>query len=207
MGRFATLWFWQKSRLTAEWFEVYSFDTDERPQPSLTRQISKPTMAEPWSWSSVDDQNRLVVHLPTDHIPNAPALWYALIREYGGVRQTQTLAAFDDGLFADGTVVEIPELKRRGFEPSFMTQRVGAIRWGFGDPHLEQIFVVETHRRRRMSVKLINTADVVNVAGNWGGFIYGGDQVTEMGAKLGEAWTHSSRFREPKVHLPPMDVQ
>lgn len=207
MNKFATIWFWQKSRLSAEWFEVYSFDTDERPKPSLTRQPNPPTSAEPWSWSSIDDQNRLVVHVPSAHLPDAPAMWYALIREYGGTKHSQTLVAFDDNQFPDGTVLEIPELQRRGFEPSFMGQRVAAIRWGFGDPHIEQVYVAESHRRRRISVKLINTADVVNVAGNWGGFIYGGDQVTELGSKLGEAWTNSTRLRKEAVRLPPMDAQ
>jgi len=204
VGKFATLWFWQKSRLTAEWFEVYSFDTDERPRPSLTRNPEKPTNAEPWSFSNVDDQGRLFIHVPSDHLPDTPPLWYVLIREYGYEKQSQTLVAFADGLYKDGTVVELSEIKNKGFDPSYMQSRAGAIRWGFGDPHLEQIYVAENYRRRRISTKLINVADIVNVAGNWGGFIYGGDQVTEMGAKLADSWNNSARLRPASVHLPPM---
>lgn len=202
MPKFATLWFWQKSRLSADWFEVYSYTTDEYPHPYLTRKTNPPTNAEPWSWSSIDENNRLVVHLPNDHIPDAPPMWYVLIREYGMARQTQTLVAFDTDHYPDGTVLEIDELKRKGFEPSFMAKRIAALKWGFGDPHMEQLFVAETHRRKRISIKLINVADIVNVAGNWGGFIYGGDQVTDMGAQLGEAWSGSTRLMPTTVLFP-----
>ncbi len=206
MSKFVTLWFWQKDRLSAEWFEVYSYTTDEYPHPYLTRQTKSPTNAKPWSWSELDGSNRLVVRTPSSHVPEAPPMWYALIREYGVEKQTQTLAAFDTKDFPDGTVVEIPELQQRGYSPSFMTNRIAGIRWGFGDPHIEQLFVAETHRRRRISIKLINVADIVNVAGNWGGFIYGGDQVTEMGEQLGSAWSGSKRLREVEVRLPPMNL-
>jgi hypothetical protein len=206
VSKFAILWYWQKERLSADWFETYSYETDEFPCPSLTRQGKPPTNAEPWSWTSLDENNRLVVHLPKDHIPDAPSLWYVLIREYGQRKQTQTLAAFDTDHYPDGTVVEIDELKRKGFEPSFMANRIAALRWGFGDPHLEQLFVAETHRRKRISIKLINVADIVNIAGNWGGFIYGGDQVTDMGAQLGESWSGSNRLKPVEVRLPPMNI-
>lgn len=206
MPKFPTLWFWQKQRLTAEWFEVYSYITDEHPHPYLTRQTKQPTNAEPWSWSSVDANGRLQAHIPTEHIPDAPPLWYALIREYGQVSQSQTLVGFDTDDYPDGTVVEVQELQNRGFEPSFMTNRVAAIKWGFGDPHVMQLFVVEKHRRKRVSVKLINVADLTNVAGNWGGFIYGGDQVTAMGEQLGTAWSGSARLKPVEVRLPPMNL-
>ena len=206
MPKFATLWFWQKQPLTSEWFETYSFATDEHPHPSLINQSESPTDSEPWSWVSLDNDGRLIVHLIQDHIPDAPPLWYVLIREYGETRKKQTLAAFDTDHYPDGTIVEIDELKQKGFEPSFMANRIAALRWGHGDPHIEQLFVAETHRRKRISIKLINVADIVNVAGNWGGFIYGGDQVTEMGAQLGEAWNGSSRLKPVEVKLPPMNL-
>lgn len=204
MPKFATLWFWQKQRLNSEWFEVYSFSTDEHPHPTLIVGGTRPTQAEPWSWSSIDGGNRLVVQTPKDHVPNAPAMWYVLIREYGETKKAQTLAAFDTDHYPDGTVVEIDELKQKGFDPSFMAGRIAAVRWGFGDPHLEQLYVSEEHRRKRISIKLINVADVVNVAGNWGGFIYGGDQVTAMGEELGKAWSGSSRVRPIEARMPPM---
>ena len=205
MTKFVTLWFWQKSRLSADWFEAYSYTTDEHPHPYLSRSVNRPTSATPWSWSSLDENNRLVVHIPTDHIPDAPPMWYALIREYGFHKKTQTLVGFDTDHYPEGTVLELDDMKRAGFEPSFMKSRVAAIRWGFGDPHIEQLYVAESHRRRRISTKIINAADIINVAGNWGGFIYGGDQVTELGSQLASSWTHSSRLRQVEVHLPPMD--
>ena len=202
MTQFATLWFWQKSRLTAEWFEVYSFDTEEYPKPSLTRSPNAPTQVKPWSFSSVDDNGRLVISVPKEHLPDAPPMWYLLMRDYARSPLSQTLIGFADNEYPDGTVIELDEFKRKGFD---VKQRACAIKWGFGDPHITQLYVAEEHRRKRMSIKIINVADVVNVAGNWGGFIYGGDQVTAMGEKLGHAWNGSSRLKQVEVRLPPMD--
>ncbi len=132
-------------------------------------------------------------------------MWYALVREYGKLKQSQTLVAFNTDHYAEGTVVEVDELKSRGFDPSFMSQRIAAIRWGFGDPHIEQLFVDQNHRRKRISIRIINVADVVNVAGNWGGFIYGGDQVTDLGEQLRGAWSNSARVQNIVAKMPPMD--
>jgi hypothetical protein len=205
MGKFATLWFWQASRLNSEWFETYSFDTEEYPRPSLTRQKDKPTLAMPWSYSSLDSSGRLVVSVDNGHLPDAPPTWYMLFREYDKPRPTQTLLCFDTNHFSDGTVIEYSDFQKMGEDDSFLKERISAIRWGFGDPMVEQLYVSEKHRRKRVSIKTINVADLVNVAGNWGGFIYGGEQVTELGEKLSQSWTHSSRLQEKKVSLPPMD--
>ena len=202
MTQFATLWFWQKSRLTAEWFETYSFDTDENPKPSLIRSPNKPTNAVPWSFSQIDTRDRLVVSVPSEHLPNTPSMWYLLLREYYTQPPSQTLIGFVDDEYPDGTVVELDEFKRRGFD---IKSCACAIRWGFGDPHITQLYVAEEHRRKRMSIKLINVADIVNVAGNWGGFIYGGDQVTEMGAELAKSWSSSTRLKPVEALMPPMD--
>ena len=86
-----------------------------------------------------------------------------------------------------------------------VNERACAINWGFGDPHIYQVYVAERYRRRRTSIKLINVADVVNVAGNWGGFIYGGDQVTALGSQLRDSWTNSTRVKPVVANLPPMD--
>jgi hypothetical protein len=199
MSRFALLWYWQKQPLTDAWLEVYSFETEEYPRPHLVTGTDYPTTAKPWSYSSIDEGGRLVVHLPEGHLPDAPPMWYVLVREYGELRKTQSLVGFNTDHYPNGTVVELDELKQKGFEPSFMSQRIAAVRWGFGDPHLEQLFVSEDHRRKGVSTKIINVADIVNTAGNWGGFIYGGDQVTAMGQELSKAWNGSARVSPPKV--------
>lgn len=202
MTQFATLWFWQKSRLTAEWFETYSFDTEENPKPSLIRSPNKPTNANAWSYTTVDHNDRLVATISSDHLPNTPPLWYLLLREYQLNPLSQSLIGFVGDEYPDGTVVEVDEFKNRGFD---IKDRACAIRWGFGDPHITQLYVAEEHRRKRMSIKLINVADIVNVAGNWGGFIYGGDQVTDMGAELAKSWSSSSRLKPVEAVMPPMD--
>ena len=205
MGRFATLWFWQASRLNAEWFETYSFDTEENPRPSLIRTKDRPTTANAWSYSSLDSSNHLVVAVDDRHLQSTPKMWYVLVREYYRMKPAQTLLGFDSSEYTDGTVIEYSDFSRIGINEDFLMNRISAIRWGFGDPLIEQIYVAETHRRKRVSTKTINVADMVNVAGNWGGFIYGGEQVTELGEKLSSSWTHSSRLQPKKVSLPPMD--
>jgi len=202
MGKFVTLWFWQASRLDAEWFEAYSFSNDDREKPSLSRSPVKPTNDEPWSYTSLDDRGKLLVHVPKEHLPDAPSMWYLLVREYGEYPPKQTLIGFANDMYADGTVIEQQEFLKTGVE---LSSRAAAIRWGMGDPKIEQIYVAEQHRRKRVATKLINVADIVNVAGNWGGFIYGGDQVTELGSQLASSWTNSIRLIETKVKLPPMD--
>ena len=201
MDSFPTLWFWQKSRLSADWFEVYSYTSDECAHPSLTRSPNNPTNHEPWSGSSVDANNHLVVSIYSDHLPNAPAMWYLLVREYRGLMPTQSLLGFASDDYPDGTVIESNEFKRKEFK---FSDSICAIKWGFGDPRIWQLFVHDDYRRRRVSTKLINVADLVNIAGNWGGFIYGGDQVTELGKKLGESWSTSKRKLEPAIIFPPL---
>lgn len=204
MSKFVTLWFWRGQRLTADWFHVESYATDEYPHPTLIVRKDKPTFAEPFSTSRVDELGRLIIGLDHGHLPDAPPLWHVLIREYR--RQpvpTQCLISFATDDLPDGTVVEAADYTQMKLPP--MSEQVAAIRWGFGDPKIEQLYVAEAWRRRRISVKLINCADLVNVAGGWGGFIYGGDQTTDMGAQLGTAWAHSTRLQERVVKLPPMD--
>jgi GNAT superfamily N-acetyltransferase len=202
MSKFVTLWFWKGARLSAEWFKVESYGTNEHPHPTLVVGLHKPTSAEPFSWSSLDANNRLVVGLDHSHLPNTPALWHVLVREYQRDVPSQSLISFVSEDFPDGTVIEFDEFKRRGFS---FGDRVSAIRWGFGDPKIEQLYVDEKFRRMRIGTKVINCADLINVAGGWGGFIYGGDQVTQMGEQIASSWTGSARLVKKEVSLPPMN--
>ena len=202
MPKFVTLWFWKGARLSAEWFKVESYATDEHPHPSLVIGLHKPTSAEPFSWSELDSNNRLVIGLDHSHLPKTPALWHVLVREYRRAEPTQSLISFVSDDYVDGTVIEIEEFNKRGFS---FENRVAAIRWGFGNPQIQQLYVDERFRRMRIGTKIINCADLMNVAGGWGGFIYGGEQVTEMGERIASAWTHSARLAKKEVSLPPMD--
>lgn len=202
MTKFVTLWFWRGGRLSGEWFKVESYGTKEHPHPTLVVGHRKPTSAEPFSWSSLDKNNRLVIGLDHSHLPNTPPLWHVLVREYRRSTPTQSLISFVSDDYGDGTVIEIDEFKRRGFS---FENRVAAIRWGFGDPKVEQLYVAETHRRMRIATKMINCADLVNMAGGWGGFLYGGDQVTEMGSQIASSWNGSARLIQKEVSLPPMN--
>lgn len=202
MSKFVTLWFWKGLRLSAEWFEVESYATNEYPHPSLVHGIRKPTLAKPFSWSSIDNNNRLIVGLDHSHLTDSPALWHVLVREYNRIPKTQSLISFIGEEYEDGTVIELDEFNRRGFS---FSKRVAAIRWGFGDPKIEQLYVDEKFRRKRIGTKIINCADLLNVAGGWGGFIYGGDQLTKDGENIASSWKNSVRLLKKEVSLPPMD--
>lgn len=202
MNKFATLWFWKGDRLSHNWFQVKSFNTNEHPHPSVVGGADVSFSATPFSWSGLDELGHLIVGVDHGHLPNAPSLWHVLVREYDRFTPAQSLVSFATDHFVDGTVVEMDEFKSLGVS---MGDRLAAIRWGYGDPKIEQLYVHEDHRRKRIGTKIINVADLVNVAGGWGGFIYGGDQVTDMGAQVASAWTNSSRLLQKEVSLPPMN--
>lgn len=198
MSKFESLWYWQKERLTSNWFEVYAFDTDEREKPTTVIGGVKPSTHLHTAYTDVDKNGRLRLHLHKEEFPNAPNFWYVLIREYNGITKTQSLAAFADERFEDGIVIEADYAQKIGVD---LSSRAAAIRWGFGDPKVEQIYVAEEYRRIRSSIKLIAAADMTNMAGNWGGYLYGGDQLTAMGETLASSWSGSSRLLKQNVSV------
>lgn len=203
MAQFESFWYWQEDRLNGEWFKTYAFTTREYPAATKLCCATKPSTSEPFAFCDIDSKNHLQIHIANSFFENTPLMWYVLIREYWKNRPTQTLAAFNDNLFPDGTLIEVDEAMNLGIDSS---KRIAAIRWGFGDPHLEQLYVDEQFRRQRISTKIIYVASLLNVAGNWGGFVYGGDQVTDMGSHLADAWKNSPLLRHETARLPSMDA-
>lgn len=203
MSQFATLWFWREGPLDDTWFRVESFSTDEYPKPSTVVGGPRPSDAPAFSWSTLDDSGRLCIRTVTEHLPNAPDLWWILKDEPHPLSPTVSLIAFADGMFPDGTVLTVEQARAVGGLGPRM--QAAAIRWGKGDPKLEQIYVNPDYRRRRMSIKMINVADIVNEASGWGGYIYGGAELTPDGEKLAQAWSHSPRLRPQTVAHTPLE--
>lgn len=201
MTKFAILWFWEKQQIDESWREIYSFTTSEFERPSVVRSEKRPSSDEVFSSFSPGD-NGLNIYVTHDHLPDAPPLWYVYTRNEKAHVPTQTLVAFSTDHFPEGTLVGVSQLKDTGLTPM---DRTAAVNWGLFDPKLYQLYVAENMRRRRIGTKLINAADVLHVATGHGGFIYGGDQVTELGKEYGEAWLGSTRRKEPQIIMPPMD--
>ena len=201
MAKFATLWFWEKGPLIGEWMEVFSYSTEEHPKPSVIRSNECPTTAEPFTSTYVDN-GRLRLYINHDHLPDAPPMWYVYATHAKNHLPSQTLIGFDTDHFSEGTVVTVDEVRETGVKP---IDRVAAINWGLYDPVLYQLYVADTHRRRRIGTKLIHACDIVQVAQGSDKFIYGGEQVTELGKQYGEAWVGSTRRRDPQIIMPPMD--
>lgn len=200
MTKFATLWFQDIGPLNDQWRAIYSFASDAYTKPSLISNDVLPD-EEPFS-STYIDAGHLRLYITHEHLPNTPALWYVLVEQRGGHLPTLTLAAFDTDHFPDGTVIPASEMKATDIHPR---DRVAAINWGMDDPKLLQLYVSGNHRRKRIGTKLINACDILQVARGVGGFIYGGDQVTELGKQYGDAWLGSTRRRDPEIMMPPMD--
>ena len=202
MSKFATLWFWEKQPLNEKWNQVYSFDTPQYPKPSLIKQADIPTDSEPFSWTELDGQGRLRAHVTHEHLPEAPSMWFVYGVRKSQPTATQTLIAFSTPEFPDGTILGLDDAKEMNLDPM---KRIAAINWGLNEPKLYQLYVDANHRRKRIGTKLINICDIVHVATGLGGFIYGGDQVTEMGEQYGQAWVGSTRRQEPRTIMPSMD--
>jgi hypothetical protein len=137
-----------------------------------------------------------------DHLPDAPPLWWVLVEEHHGLVPTISLIAYADARYPDGTVLTTDQYRA---EVGASRPQAGAIRWGKGDPKLEQIYTAPDYRRRRMSIKMIHTADIINEAAGWGGYLYGGEELTSDGQQLAAAWSGSQRLREQSVQASPME--
>ena len=198
MSKFESLWYWQKQRLTNEWFEVYAFNSDDRPKTTTIIGGENPSPYSHTAHTTVDENGNLRLFLHKEQFPEAPDFWYVLIPERNGITKTQSLAAFANSRFEDGVVIDLDYAQKINID---ISERAAAIRWGFGDPKVEQIYVAEEFRRMRSSIKLIAAADMTNMAGNWGGYLYGGDQLTSMGESLASSWLGSARLIKQNVSV------
>ena len=202
MTKFASLWYWRDQPLDDRWWRVESFGSNEQPKSTTIIGGERPSAEPAFSWTSLDEAGHLVVGMTHEHLPNTPDLWWVLREEPDGLVPTISLIAFADAQYPDGTVLTVAQARA---EMDRVPPQVGAIRWGRGDPKLEQVYTAPDYRRRRMSIKMIHTADILNEAAGWGGYLYGGEELTADGQQLAAAWTASHRLRQQSVQMPPME--
>ena len=201
MAKFATLWFIDSGPLNDTWRKVSSYTSDKYPKPSVIRDIEPPSDEAPYTATSLID-GHLSLYITHEHLPDAPHMWYVYLTQPHPVTPSQSLIAFDTDHYPEGTVISVDEARGTNVLPA---DRIAAINWGLHDPVLYQLYVAKSHRRRRIGTKIINACDILQVARGTDKFIYGGEQVTELGKQYGEAWIGSARRRDPKIMMPPMD--
>lgn len=193
MSKFKTVWFWDSGRaLTDSYNYVMSFYDDANPKPSIVRDVKSPHHSYCHSFNSVDDNGRHYIHLVSDDFIGAEPLWYVYIDVVESLPPTRMVMAFAGDKFANGTILTFVEAVELNVKPQ---DHVGFVRWFTDDSRIQQIFVSEDYRRKRISTKLFAIADLLVVADkNWNGtFINGGDITTHDGELLRSAWSNSKR--------------
>ena len=150
VSKFALLWYWREGRLDDRWWKVASFADDTYPKSTTVVGGVCPTTVAPFSWTDLDDAGRLVVGMVDNHLPDAPNLWWVLHDEPHRLVHTQSLIAFADGRYPDGTVLTVAQVRADVLrDDAPLPAQAGAVRWGHGDPKLEQLYVAPEFRRRR----------------------------------------------------------
>lgn len=186
---FKTLWFWKGPALSDRWASVANYSTEEHPHPSTIHADTSPTSAEPFSYCEIDDSENLVVHLLDEQNAASPDLWYVL-EETSIPTEMATIYAVVGNHFAKGSVIPIDKVKTVRINDS---EKAGFIRWFRKDSRIQQIYVSEQWRRKRISTNLFAIADIVIVSGNYGPYLNGGDVTTADGEKLRQVWNLSTR--------------
>lgn len=193
MTKFKTVWFWDSGRSATESQNyIMSFFDDSHEKPSIVRNEKSPHHSYCHSFNSIDDAGRCVVHLVSDDFIGSADIWYVYIDAVESVPPSRMVMAFADGKYPNGTVLTFRDAVDESVNPQ---DHVGFIRWFVGDSRIQQIFVSEDHRRKRISTKLFSVADLLIVADkNWNSiFLNGGDITTDDGELLRSAWSKSTR--------------
>jgi len=195
MSEFKVVWFWDsETELINNTKFVMSFHDDKYEKPNVIKGIKQPEHSACHSFNYLNSDENISVALVSDDFSNAPALWYVKVYADNAFPPTRSILAFADNRFPDGTVLEYGQALRLDIAPS---QSCGFIRWFKNDSSVQQIFVSEEHRRKRISTKLFGVADIMIVSDiNWNGiFLNGGHVTTNDGEALRAKWQASGSTR------------
>ena len=196
MTKFKTVWFWHSGREATDDFSfVMSFYDDSHEHPSCVFNEKSPHHSYCHSFNTIDRNDRQVVHLVSDDFDGCCDVWYVYIDAVESIPPTRMLMAYADDRYPNGTVVPFGEIAKTGISPN---DAAGFVRWFVNDSRIQQIYVDEKHRRKRISTKLFSIADMVIVSdNNWNKlFLNGGDVTTTDGELLRSAWSASTRLTQ-----------
>jgi hypothetical protein len=195
MAEFKTIWFWDSgTELIKNTKFMMSFYDDKYEKPGVVSGIKQPDHSTCHSFNYLGHDGNLAIALVTEEFDNAPRLWYVKVYADNAFPPMRSILAFNDGRFSDGTVLEYGQALELDIAPS---QSCGLIRWFKNDSSVQQIFVSEEHRRKRISTKLFAVADIMIVADtHWNGiFLNGGHVTTDDGEALRSKWQASGSTR------------
>lgn len=193
MSKFKTVWFWGENRKATDTHNyVMAFYDDSHQKPCLVTDEKSPNHVYCHSFSSTDKDGRYMVKFVEEATLPIVDLWYVYIDAKTSIPPMRSIMAYADGRFPDGTVVAFDEIRELKISPH---DSCGFIRWFTEDSRVQQIFVKEEHRRKRISTKLFGVADMMIVGDReWNGrFLNGGDITTSDGESLRGAWSNSKR--------------
>lgn len=187
-----TVWFWKGPQLTESWAKTAAFPSETYPKPSTITDDLFPVSEVSIYETDIDQNGHLVILLTGEQFAPCPDLWFVL-EQTNHPTDMYCLHGVSSSAFPKGTVLQKNDLQGVDFD---MSQYVGFVKWFKNDSRLQQIFVGNTWRRRRISTALICAADILIVAGNLGAYLNGGDITTQDGEKLRQAWSESKRVTD-----------
>lgn len=195
MSEFKTVWFWDSGNELIPGFKhVMSFYDDTYPKPNMIYGIKQPDHSSCHSFNYLDFSGNMCIALVSNDFRDSVPLWYVRVYADNAQPAIRSVLAFHDERFTDGTVLDYGEALKLDVAPS---QSCGFIRWFKSDTSVQQIFVNEEHRRKRISTKLFAIADLLILSDiNWNGvFLNGGQVTTADGEKLRKKWAASGSTR------------
>jgi GNAT superfamily N-acetyltransferase len=144
--------------------------------------VDLPVARRPTNWAVavLADVDGTRVYRVEIALPRAPLLWYVEVPDPTVRPAANTLIAFSDARFAEGTVVSADHARRLGVDGA---RQVAALRWWPGTGLVHQIYVAPERRRRGVGGKLVRAAFGIQAARGLPS-LHGDGRRTE----LGEAW-------------------
>jgi hypothetical protein len=196
MTKFKTVWFWNSGiEISNTFLHVMSFFDDSYPKPSFISGVQSPSHVNAHSFNSLGWDGNIIVNLVSDDFYGSSNLWYVYAKSSISGTDIASVVAYADDRYINGTVLMYDDAVKAGIKYS---ESVGFVRWFCEDSRIQQIFVDEQNRRKRISTKLISIADIMIVSEKkWNGkFLNGGDITTGDGENLRKAWSESVRVTD-----------
>lgn len=152
--------------------------------------------------TSLDPAGHLVITVNDWAAPDAPDLWYVVLREPGD-RPATSLVAYSTPHFVPGAVVEDHEFFPL---PVRNDEQVAALRWWHEEATVDQVFVSRAYRRSHAATKIIYAASSFHQANGWRGRLHSDGRRTELGEQLVVGMRHSVRIAPWTEPIEPMDT-
>jgi hypothetical protein len=156
---------------------------------------------EPWR-ADVDSNGRSVIGLNPVGLVGTPPIWFVVLPELDIPTPAMSLVGFASDHVAEGTVLTDPEFFSL---PVPSNAQVGAIRWWHLEGIVDQVFIPENWRQRRLGTAMTYAANAFQVHNGWPGNLRSDSRRTELGKYLDAGTQFPNRFAPIEEVSPPMD--